>query len=422
MKPLSIAIACHSLCIGRGGNERVAVNLAIAMLARGHSPLLLSHSGPKGQNIPAYPIPPGVEHFCLNGNGWHGEIAKTEKLLKERNIDVLLSLGSSGRHFFWALACAGPGTPLIYSESSDPLERIEKIDWNRAGRYAALYSADFIHELLPAYVESVPRDLRDRVRVISNAAPEKALPAKITESGRKNILFLGRFCEEKRPWLLIEAFGQLADNFPDWDLVVWGHGKLERSVKKAIASSRARDRIRFMGLCDDPPKAFADAQLYCLPSSHEGFPVAALEAMAAGLPVAGFRRCSALANIIRQGETGLLAEEDTAAGLAQSLAALMSDFSLRKRLSESAKNEASLYAPDLVWNKWENLFREAARKKGKTVMSKHAAEGFTPPATLSAKARQEYILRPYLAPMPWSMAWIKRRAHNLCMRLARRKK
>lgn len=413
---LKIAIACAGVCNGKGGSERVAVNLAAAMLTRGHAVDLLTWIGPTGNREPVYPLASGVGFYAFPYTGASSEITSVRERLKAGEYDCLLSLQTDHAHLYWLTACQGMGIPVICSERNEP-SAIEQIYWNRSGRLAALGAADRIHEMLPAYVDSIPPWLAERVRVIPNAAPAVSAIAKSTDTGRKTLLYLGRLAAQKRPLILIEAFNQLSGCFPDWDLVIWGHGKLEQDVKKGISASSARERIKFMGQSDDPAGVYATAQIYCLPSSHEGFPNTALEAMAAGLPIVGFGKCAALANIIKQGETGILAKDETAASLAEALAQLMSDAGKRKRMGASAKREAEKYAPDLIYDQWEELFYETARLKGATVMNEMAGPDISYRADLSEAARREFILRNFGEPFPRSFAWAGRRCRNVLAKI-----
>lgn len=418
MAKLRIAIGCFSLCLGKGGSERVAVNLAEEMTRRGHQVLLLSLIGPYGETTPAYPLAPNVRHIALNGKGWHGEVAKLKKLLLDEKIDAFLSVGASAMHFFWASACIGTGIPIIYSERSDPVERIENMDWNRQGRMAALYGADRIHELLPAYINTIPQELRKKVTIIPNAMPRHPLPAAIKEDGQTTLLYLGRLCEEKRPLILLDAFYLLADKYPDWNLEIWGHGPMEGKIREHIKNAGGANRIFFRGQCYNPPQAYASAQLYCLPSSHEGFPNTILEAMAAGLPIVGFQSCNALANIIEDGKTGLLAREDSAESLAHALEKLMGDCKLRKSIGNAARDAASAYQPDGIYDKWESLFFEMASLDDDTQTKKLDNEEFLYRAVLSCAARSEWLYRDFEGAMPWSFAWLKERVRNLARNIA----
>lgn len=413
MAKLKIAIACSSLTLGKGGSERAAVNLAEAMTLRGHSVLLLSCIGPDGNTTPAYPIAKGVRHISVTRTGWYEEISSIRKFLEDEDIDVFLAFGSSSIFLFWASICMGSGIPFICSERSDPVTGIENLFWNRAGRLAVLFGSDCIHELLSCYQYSVPDIISKKVAVIPNSAPAYSFSQDAKRDHKKSILYLARFCELKRPFLLLKAFSCIMDKYPDWNLVIWGHGELEDAMRNYIHAAGMQNRINLMGICDNPALAYASAQIYCLPSSHEGFPNTVLEAMSAGLPVVGFKSCVAMASIVDECKFGLLAQEDTPESLASALERLMKDDELRLRLGLAAKEAASKYSHENIFDKWELLFNNLAKCKGNTVMDKLAEESFLFRARLSLSARKEWIFRDFGAPFPGSFAWLKSKFQNL---------
>ena len=130
------------------------------------------------------------------------------------------------------------------------------------------------------------------------------------EVGRPYVLFLSRLHPKKGVELLIEAFAKVtrphplpplpsgegaADrprerSSPDWQLVIAGTGDpaYEVSLRRQVESLGLSDRVRFVGWVDGPEKQqlLAEAGLFVLPSAQENFGIAALEAMAAGVPVA----------------------------------------------------------------------------------------------------------------------------------------
>lgn len=422
MTPLRIAIACSSLCVSRGGSERAATALAAEMARRGHEPLLLSAVWP-GQNAsapPVYGLPAGVCHHVADAQGRHEHVRALREKLLDWGADVLLSMQSDGDHLLWAMTCMGSGIPFICSERCDPVAFVEAISWNRAGRLALLSGADCIHELLPGYADSVPALFRDKVRVIPNAAPAAARPADAVGGARKNLLFLARLCRQKQPLLLLEAFRLVMDRHPDWDLILWGHGPQARHIRWRITRERLTGRVRFRGICTDSAAAFAGVQLYCLPSAYEGFPNAVLEAMSAGLPVVGLASCAGVRGVVRDGVTGLLAKESSAASLAEALDRLMADPRMRKDMGDAGRAACADYAADKIFGQWEALFQEMAQRKGNTVMDGFYQEPFASRATLSAAARREWLYRDFGQPMPYSVAWWRRRTATLLRNLGRR--
>lgn len=422
MTLLRIAIACSSLCVSRGGSERAATALAAEMARRGHQPLLLSAFWP-GQDAraePVYGLPAGVRHHSIDAQGKHAHLRELRALLLDWGADVLLSMQSDADHLLWAMACMGSGIPLVCSERCDPVAFVEGIAWNRAGRHALLSGADCIHELLPTYVDSVPPPFREKVRVIPNAAPAVARAADPVGGQRKNLLFLARLCAQKQPLLLLEAFSRVMDRHPDWDLTFWGHGPQTRMVRRRATREGLAGRVHFKGICTDSAAAFAAAQLYCLPSAYEGFPNTVLEAMSAGLPVVGLAACPGVRGVVRDGVTGLLAQEHSAAGLARVLDQLMGNPEARAAMGEAARAACADYAAKTVFDQWEALFVEMAQRKGHTVMDSFYQQPFASRATLSAAARREWLFRNFGETMPYSMAWWRERAATLLRNLGRR--
>lgn len=99
------------------------------------------------------------------------------------------------------------------------------------------------------------------------------------------VVTVGRLVPIKRFDLLIAAFEEVARQRPQAQLLIVGDG--DAAVREDLhrRARRVSDRIHFLGLRRDLPKIYADADLFVLSSDNEGTPVAAIEALAAGVPV-----------------------------------------------------------------------------------------------------------------------------------------
>ena len=407
---MRIAIGISTFTSLRGGGERVAANLAAAMRSRGHEVTLFALAI-DGAITPKYPLATGIRLVTLEKWHSHTDVARLRQQLEEWGADVFLSMSSSFDHLFWATACLSTGIPFVYSEHSCPA-RVETMLWNRPGRLAVMSSADAIHLLLPSYAASVPELWRAKVRIIPNAAPEIAQLANVEFPGKKTLLYLGRLVAVKRPALLLLAFALLSDKHPDWRLEVWGDGPEAPRLQYLVHQQGLEDRVKLRGLCLEPTTAYAEAQLYCLPSRLEGFPMTVLEAMAAGLPVAGVADCEAMRGIVTHDVDGLLAPEATPQSLADTLNALMCDANIRQRLGEGARQTAARYAPEKIYDYWESMFAKIAGRRGATVMDGFATAPFSRRAELSYLARQEWLFRPEGMPMPGSTPWLWQRVRQ----------
>lgn len=101
--------------------------------------------------------------------------------------------------------------------------------------------------------------------------------------------------------------------------------------------------VTFAGRVPDARELICAADVFLLTSDHEGMPNVLLEAMSAGVPCVT-TRVNAVGDMVRQGETGLVAGHETGA-LADHVARLVADEALRRRIGANAR-EAVLRGHD----------------------------------------------------------------------------
>lgn len=103
------------------------------------------------------------------------------------------------------------------------------------------------------------------------------------------------------------------------------------------------------------------SDIFAFPSVHEGFGLAIAEAMSIGLPCVGLKTCSAVNELIVDGDNGFLAEnfvEDFAA----KLRLLMDDAELRARMGRAGHEMMKQYTPEKIWDQWEELIITTVRE------------------------------------------------------------
>ena len=154
-----------------------------------------------------------------------------------------------------------------------------------------------------------------------------------------------------RPWIAVAAmmrFGVKAQSFAllaealgrkdllPFHLLIAGDGPAEAEVQAGFASLPS-GTVRFLGRLDRPQLAalFAASDLYAWPAVKEAFGVAFMEAQSAGLPIVAGRD-GGVAEVVGQGESGLLVPPRDAAAFADGVACLLRDDALRARLSAGA--------------------------------------------------------------------------------------
>jgi glycosyltransferase involved in cell wall biosynthesis len=400
---LRIVLVDNYLSHTRCGISAISSALANGMAERGHTVTLYTEKTWRRKSL--YPLRPDVNLRFYRFTDNNLKIQKLREELRTLNPDVCVPMFPDGRHLVWAVTLLGSGIPLLYSERHSPWI-IEQEWWSRKGRLAALSGADRIHLLLPSFARSVPDFLRPLVRIIPNPAPAVNKQADTAGNGRKRLLWLARLEEPlKQCRMALDAFALLAERHPDWDLHVVGDGPDARLVRSHAASLRLGKRLILHGGTDAPLLHYFGAQLFCVSSRAEGMPNTLLEAQASGLPVVGFSACAGVADLVRPGENGLLADEMNARSLAQQLDVLMGDAGTRRAMGERALAVRETHSMEKFLDAWEDVLTETAECKGHTVMDSFREEPFASMARLSAAARREWLWRDFGMPMPGSVEW-----------------
>jgi len=131
------------------------------------------------------------------------------------------------------------------------------------------------------------------------------------------ILFLGQLDPRKGPDTLVDALARLG---APWRLVIAGNGPLRSELEAQAARAGVGDRVRFLGSVAHhiTPALMAACDVLALPSRREGLPNAAVEALAAAMPVVA-TPVGGTAEIVRQSETGWLVPPGAPDALAEAL-------------------------------------------------------------------------------------------------------
>lgn len=192
------------------------------------------------------------------------------------------------------------------------------------------------------------------VERFATAAPARDLPP-----GRK-LLFVGRLEPRKGLPFAMQAFGQLADRYPDLSLVVIGDGP-ERAAVSAVPE-RWRSRVHMLGKVsyEALPTYHRAADIFISPATGaESFGIVLVEAMAAGLPIVasnipGYRE------VARDGRESLLVAPSDADALAHGIARLLDHPQEAARLGANGALRALDYAWDHIIDELELLYESLA--------------------------------------------------------------
>lgn len=227
----------------------------------------------------------------------------------------------------------------------------------------ALEKSAVCQVLLPPFEKHLKDHLPNvKTVVIGNAIPQYDVQADLSaQKDTYKILFVGRLSKNhKRPHLLIEAFAGLADEFPNWNVELWGaeDGKAYyKELQLLIKKHHLENRVFLKGPTNDVPSVLQQGDIFAFPSAYEGFGLALGEAMSMGLPAVGYKSCSAVNELIKDGENGYLCE-DGIEPLRIALQKIMKNQQIRMQMGKGAKISMEKYSSKAIWNEWNILLEQ----------------------------------------------------------------
>lgn len=182
--------------------------------------------------------------------------------------------------------------------------------------------------------EHIPSGVvKQKMRIVYNGAFDSYRPVKKYETF--TFISTGRLVTDKGIGELIDAFKKFSRKHPDSRLYLVGDGPERKLFEKRASDNKA---IHFLGYKQNPLEYVAKSHVFLLPTYHEGFSLAIVEACMLGMPIVA-TDVGGNPEIIRDGETGLLVETKSSDVLHSAMVKLYSDDRLVKRLSESARHE-----------------------------------------------------------------------------------
>jgi L-malate glycosyltransferase len=147
---------------------------------------------------------------------------------------------------------------------------------------------------------------------------------------------VGNFRTMKRQDLLIDAFARLAPENDHLRLVLVGDGGLRPQIEQQVSRLGLEGRIVLFGSATDLPPLYDAFDLFVQASNSEALPNVLLEASAAALPIVA-TAAGGSAELVNDGETGLLVPVDDLERLVSAMDRAVRDADLRRRLGTSAR-------------------------------------------------------------------------------------
>ena len=186
---------------------------------------------------------------------------------------------------------------------------------------------------------------------------------------KRKIIHVGALVKSrKRQHIVIEAFNKIEKQFLDWKVEFIGGSKTQKEVLykeemlNYIKSNNLTKNVFFTGVSSNVIEKLQEADIFVFPSSSEGMPLALIEAMSSGLPAIGYKSCPSVNELIIDGYNGFLCD-DGIDDFAEKMKILMQNEELRKQMGQNAKESMKQFAPEKIWNQWEDLMKKVIKIK-----------------------------------------------------------
>lgn len=358
-----------------GGVEKVLCNMANAMVERGHEVTILTFEDKEGKpffkldervNFLNLGIGHKLNHFWFNITSFYlnkdrkevkrlmNDCQKIADVINNRvsdiHADILITFEQRSEVIF-----------KKFINLNIPIITMFHFDYNTVLRNKLLH---YLYEKSNCLQVLTKNDLVATKKLIKNtdivcipnAVPQSEKQAQLDA---KKIITVGRIDpKHKRQDLLIEAFKIVSEKHSEWKLDIYGDTSFNKNYYneciELIKKYKLEDKVEFCGITKDVEGVLLNSSIFAFPSAYEGFGMALAEGMSVGLPAVGYKSCPAVNELIKDGETGLLCD-DGAEPLAQALEKLMSDKELRVKMGKAAKADMAQFAPEKIWDKWEEL-------------------------------------------------------------------
>lgn len=258
---------------------------------------------------------------------------------------------------------------VLVAWMSKAASRCPKGPWRRVGRLGGYYDLKYFKGF--DYLVSNTAEIRDwiiargwpesQVRVIPNFAsayPGAAISRATfdTPEGAPLLLGMGRLHSDKAHDISLRALAEL----PDAYLWIAGTGPLEHQLKGLAEDLGVASRVRFLGWRNDPWALYRAADVCVFPSRIEPLGNVVIQSWAYGLPVVTAAAAGPKA-LVRDGIDGRLIPLEDARSLAEAVTSLLTDTSLRARVTEAGRARIEgEFSPEAVVAQWRTLYEDLA--------------------------------------------------------------
>lgn len=374
-------IMFHVNSLGKGGAERVIVNLAGQFVKKGIDVIIATEWQAEDEYVPVSAVR-RIDVGLTDAEEKLGRRKKQtirknrlRKLIVNERPDAVLAFCRNA-NYRAVLAASGTGVPCIVSVRNDPKVYYASVTQKIISKYLYGKAEGIVFQTDEA-ADFFRGKIQEKSRVILNPISENYLnlPKDAQLAGdkdlnnkdvniegvnkRKSIVSVGRITDAKDQITLIKAYEKLIgidDIYKDYKLEIYGERGEDNTLDiltKYIDEHKLGEQVVFMGLSSQLEKDIVDDYMFVLPSKYEGMPNALLEAMVLGLPVISTDcPCGGPRMLINDGDNGYLVPVGDVDCICDRMKTLVDDVDKARSMGKKAAEVVDKVLPEVIADEW----------------------------------------------------------------------
>ena len=373
MKKANIGIVCYPT---PGGSGVVATELGKSLAARGHKVHFITHGLPArlnhfDENLFFHKVAPGEYPLFQQFTPYSLSLA-----VKIREVAVQYDLDLVHSHYAIPYATSAYLAKQMLQTVDKDLKTITTLhgtDITLVGLMPSFYEITRFSISVSDAITTVSEFLRDEtvrefeiekpIEVIHNfvdcnefrPARNADIRDRYLDPGQKLIIHVSNFRKVKNIPTVIEVFARLKGGC-GCKLMLVGDGPELEAIERLVCDKGLQDDVIFLGDQEFISDILPAGDVFLLPSEHESFGLAALEAMSSGLPVVA-SNVGGLHEVIEHGETGYLYDPHDVDGMSATIQELFDDEDRRKSLGLRARERAKkAFGKDKIIDEYVALY------------------------------------------------------------------
>jgi len=374
---MKIAIVCYPTF---GGSGVVATELGIALSKRGHEIHFITYKQPvrldllgstihfHEVNVPEYPL----FHYQPYELALSSKLVDTVKL---HGIEVL-HVHYAIPHAYAAymakqmLAVEGIHIPIVTTLHGTDITLVGSHPFYKSAVTFSINASDVVTSVSQSLKDDTIRlfDITNEINVIPNFIDvQKYEEAKLTGCQRhllasvseRIVTHVSNFRKVKRIDDVVKVFYRIQKKVPS-KLVMVGDGPELKPAEKLVRELGIEENVIFLGKSNEVDKILCFSDLFLLPSETESFGLAALEAMASGVPVIS-SNTGGIPEVNIDGVSGYLANVGDVDTMGDKAIEILQNDHILSQFKQNAKNIAKEFDLEAIVGNYEQLYINAIK-------------------------------------------------------------